>query len=75
VLFRSVRCSGTHDGEVLGFAPTRTHVAYDIAAFFTREGSFLTEAWVLGDLDALRRQLAGSWSRQPTLEGGRPTPE
>jgi len=32
---------------------------YDGAAFFRASHGMLTEAWVFGDLDSLRRQLGG----------------
>lgn len=55
-----VRCSGHHTGPLLGFPPAtppRTF-RYDVAAFFRVSDGFITAAWVLGDLDRLRRQLA-----------------
>jgi steroid delta-isomerase-like uncharacterized protein len=52
-----LRCTGRHEGEFLGFAASGAAIAYDAAAFFTVGGGRLTEAWVLGDLDRLRRQL------------------
>jgi predicted ester cyclase len=51
-------CTGRHDGEVLGFAPTGALVTYDAVAFFAVDDGRLSEAWVLGDLDGLRCQLA-----------------
>jgi predicted ester cyclase len=53
-----LRCSGRHDGAVLGIAPTGRRVVYDAAAFFRAGDGRLLSAWVLGDLDALRAQLA-----------------
>lgn len=55
-----LRYSGHHRGEVLGVAPTGTSVVYQGAAFFTASDGRLREVWVLGDVDALRRQLAPS---------------
>jgi steroid delta-isomerase-like uncharacterized protein len=52
------RFEGVHRGELLGFAPTGRHVAWTGAAFFTVLAGRLTDVWVLGDLDSLRRQLA-----------------
>lgn len=52
-----LRYSGTHTGELLGIPPTRRRFDYAGAAFFTTDGRTLTSAWVLGDLDGLRRQL------------------
>jgi predicted ester cyclase len=53
-----VRFEGVHRGELLGFAPTGRRVAWTGAAFFTVIADRLTDVWVLGDLDSLRRQLA-----------------
>jgi len=49
--------SGTHDGPLLGLEPTGRRFAYDGAAFFTARDGLLADIWVVGDLDALRRQL------------------
>jgi predicted ester cyclase len=43
---------------LLGIPGTGRSFRYDIAAFFTAHDGLLSEAWVLGDLDGLRRQLA-----------------
>jgi predicted ester cyclase len=70
-------CTGHHEGEVLGIAPTGVRVAYDAAAFFQAKDSHLEEAWVLGDLARLRAQLrAGGttqsgWSQPPSERGSR----
>ena len=50
--------SGTHAGTLLGAAGTGRRFAYSGAAFFTARDGLLAEAWVVGDLDELRRQLA-----------------
>lgn len=50
--------TGTHTGVLLGLPPTGRHFAYAGAAFFTADSEWLTSAWVLGDLDGLRRQLS-----------------
>jgi predicted ester cyclase len=52
-----LRCTGRHEGELFGIAPTRINVAYDAAAFFHSDGVHLRQAWVLGDLESLRHQL------------------
>jgi predicted ester cyclase len=49
--------SGTHTGPLLGIGATGRRFEYAGAAFFTVEGRRLVSAWVLGDLDGLRRQL------------------
>lgn len=55
-----VRCSGHHTGPLLGWPPAAPPrpFSYDVAAFFRVSDGLLTDAWVLGDLDHLRRQLA-----------------
>lgn len=50
--------TGHHRGSLLGYPPTGRPIAYAGAAFFTATGGRLSEAWVLGDLNALRAQLA-----------------
>lgn len=52
-----LRYSGHHRGVLLGVPGTGRRIEYAGAAFFTAVGDLLTEAWVLGDLDSLRRQL------------------
>jgi steroid delta-isomerase-like uncharacterized protein len=53
-----LRYSGTHTGPLLGFPATGRHFQYDGAAFFVAAHGRLMSAWVLGDLDGLRRQLS-----------------
>jgi steroid delta-isomerase-like uncharacterized protein len=55
-----LRYSGHHRGTILGVAATGVLVAYDGAAFFTAAGGRLRQAWVLGDLEGLRGQLAAA---------------
>lgn len=50
--------TGTHTGALLGLTATGRRFEYAGAAFFTADGQWLTSAWVLGDLDGLRRQLS-----------------
>lgn len=57
--FARLTYRGTHEGEVLGFAPTRRRIEYSGAARFRFEGGRIAELWVLGDLYRLSRQLAG----------------
>ena len=52
-----LRYTGTHTGVLLGLPATQRRFGYAGAAFFTADGQWLTSAWVLGDLDSLRRQL------------------
>lgn len=49
--------TGTHTGVLLGMPATQRRFEYSGAAFFTADQQWLTSAWVLGDLDGLRRQL------------------
>jgi predicted ester cyclase len=49
--------SGTHTGQLLGVRATGRRFEYAGAAFFTAAQGQLTSAWVLGDLEELRRQL------------------
>jgi predicted ester cyclase len=53
-----LRYTGTHTGRLLGLPATRRRFEYAGAAFFTADHRWLTSAWVLGDLDGLRRQLS-----------------
>ena len=53
-----LRYTGTHTGALLGLPATQRRFGYAGAAFFTADGQWLTSAWVLGDLDSLRRQLS-----------------
>ncbi len=55
-----LRYSGHHRGTILGVAATGALVSYDGAAFFAAEGGRLWRAWVLGDVDGLRRQLTAA---------------
>ena len=48
---------GHHTGVLLGRQGHGAAIAYAGAAFFRCGGGLLTSAWVLGDLDGLRRQL------------------
>lgn len=53
-----LRYTGTHSGVLLGLPATQRRFEYAGAAFFTADQQWLTSAWVLGDLDGLRRQLS-----------------
>ncbi|WP_331526815.1 ester cyclase [Nocardioides sp.] len=53
-----LRYTGTHTGHLAALPPTGRRFAYAGAAFFTADRGRLTSAWVLGDLAALRDQLA-----------------
>ena len=49
--------TGRHDGPLAGLAPTGRRFEYAGSAFFTARAGRLASAWVLGDVDGLRRQL------------------
>jgi predicted ester cyclase len=53
-----LRFTGTHTGPLLGLPATQRRFEYAGAAFFTADEQWLASAWVLGDLDTLRRQLS-----------------
>jgi len=55
-----LRYSGHHRGAILGVAATGAPITYDGAAFFTARDGRLVQAWVLGDVDGLRRRLAAA---------------
>lgn len=55
-----VTFAGVHRGELLGVAATQRKVSWSGAAFFTVAHGQIAELWVLGDLDALRRQLGAA---------------
>jgi steroid delta-isomerase-like uncharacterized protein len=52
-----LRYTGHHRGMLLGVPGTGAAISYAGAAFFTAANDVLVSAWVLGDLDSLRRQL------------------
>lgn len=52
--------TGHHRGDLLGVPATGRPISYSGAAFFTATDGYLSAAWVLGDLDSLRRQLTAA---------------
>jgi steroid delta-isomerase-like uncharacterized protein len=48
---------GIHRGPFFGVAPTGREVAWSGAAFFKTKDDLITELWILGDIDAVKRQL------------------
>ncbi|HVV18963.1 MAG TPA: ester cyclase [Pseudonocardiaceae bacterium] len=52
-----LRYTGHHEGVLLGVQGSGAPIEYSGAAFFTAVGGQLADAWVLGDLEGLRRQL------------------
>jgi steroid delta-isomerase-like uncharacterized protein len=58
--FARMRFSGTHVGELLGFAPTGKRVEWQGAALFTLgDDGRVADLWVLGDVQSLMAQLRG----------------
>jgi predicted ester cyclase len=55
-----LRFSGVHRGLFFGAAPTFREITWVGAAFFTTGRSRITELWVLGDVDAVKRQLGAA---------------
>ena len=53
-----MRFSGEHRGKFFGAEPTGRDIRWSGAAFFTISGGKITELWVLGDIDAVKRQVA-----------------
>jgi predicted ester cyclase len=52
---------GQHRGRFFGAEPTGRQISWSGGAFFTMDGKQITELWVLGDIDGVKRQLdAGS---------------
>lgn len=49
---------GGHVGTMFGIAPTGRDIRWSGAAFFKMHNGAIAELWVLGDIDAVRRQLA-----------------
>jgi steroid delta-isomerase-like uncharacterized protein len=58
--FARLTYRGTHRGELFGIAPTGRRVEYAGAALFRFRDGRIAEAWVLGDVHGLLRQLANS---------------
>ena len=54
---------GTHRAKFFGMAATGREIRWSGAAFFRINGAVIAELWVLGDVDAIKRQLM---PEQPT---------
>ena len=52
-----MRFRGRHRGKMFGIAPTGRDINWSGAAFFHCDGGMIAELWVLGDVEAVRRQL------------------
>ena len=48
---------GIHRGKLFGIDATGRDIRWNGAAFFKVSGEHITELWVLGDIEAVRRQL------------------
>jgi steroid delta-isomerase-like uncharacterized protein len=48
---------GSHRAKFFGVEPTGREIRWAGAAFFTVSGGQIAELWVLGDVEAVRRQL------------------
>jgi predicted ester cyclase len=64
-LFAKMLFRGTHTGPFLGVPPTGRAVSWAGAALFTVAESRICRVWVLGDVDALKQQLALAESIPP----------
>jgi predicted ester cyclase len=49
--------SGVHRGKFFGVEATGREIRWNGAAFFRIGGGAITELWVLGDVDAVKRQV------------------
>jgi steroid delta-isomerase-like uncharacterized protein len=49
---------GKHRGTMFGIAATGREISWSGAAFFKIRNGIISELWVLGDIEAVRRQLA-----------------
>ena len=52
--------SGTHQGALLGRAPTGLRIEYAGVAMFTMAAGRISKVWVLGDLWGLMQQIEGA---------------
>jgi predicted ester cyclase len=55
-----LRFTGVHRGPFFGVTPTLREITWGGAAFFTTDRGRITELWVLGDVDAVKRQLGAA---------------
>jgi predicted ester cyclase len=55
-----VTYSGTHEGPLLGYEPTGNRISYSGASFFHFKDGKIKNINVLGDLNALHKQLSKS---------------
>jgi steroid delta-isomerase-like uncharacterized protein len=52
-----MRFTGTHRAKFFGVEATGRAIAWSGAAFFTARNGLITELWVLGDVEAVMRQV------------------
>lgn len=52
--------AGVHRGALFGVAATGRRISWAGAAFFAVAGGRITEVWVVGDVDAVKRQLGAT---------------
>lgn len=55
-----MKFSGTHKGMFYGIPGTGKSIIWEGGAFFKGDGCQITALWVLGDIDAVKRQLGPS---------------
>lgn len=55
-----VTYSGTHEGKLLNFEPTKKRISYSGASFFHFKNGKITNINVLGDLNSLYKQIGNS---------------
>lgn len=64
-----MRFSGTHEREMMGFAPSGRRVAWDGSAHFTFPDGLVADLWVLGDVHRLLQQLEANAARGGKVAG------
>lgn len=52
-----MKFEGIHQNIFMGVKPTRKQIEWNGAAFFDIEESKIKSLWVLGDIDAIKKQL------------------
>jgi len=59
-----LRFSGVHRAMFFGMPPTGREIVWTGAAFFHIIGLQIVSLWVLGDVDAVKRQLSAGVDRE-----------
>lgn len=57
-LYARMLYSGTHQGELFGYAPTHGKIKWDGVAVFTFSGGKIADLWVLGDVHSVIKQIS-----------------